>query len=109
MAINKIIDPNVAAQAYMNSSNIPSMPGRSSGGGAIVGPQSFGDMVEAGTREAIDTMKRSEELSAKSVTGEADITEVVQAVTDAEVTLQTVVALRDRMVSAYQEIMRMPV
>jgi flagellar hook-basal body complex protein FliE len=43
------------------------------------------------------------------VTEEADLTEVVQAVTSAEVTLQTVVSIRDRLVSAFQEIMRMPI
>ena len=48
-------------------------------------------------------------MSAMAVTGEADITDVVQAVTSAELTLQTVVAVRDRMISAYQEIMRMPI
>ncbi len=35
--------------------------------------------------------------------------DVVQAVSNAELTLQTVVAVRDRVVNAYQEIMRMPI
>jgi flagellar hook-basal body complex protein FliE len=48
-------------------------------------------------------------MSAKAVTGEADIVDVVQAVGNAEITLQTVVAVRDRVISAYQEIMRMPI
>jgi len=34
---------------------------------------------------------------------------VVTAVTNAEVTLQTVVAVRDKVISAYQDILRMPV
>jgi flagellar hook-basal body complex protein FliE len=48
-------------------------------------------------------------MSAKAVTGEADLTDVVTAVTNAELTLQTVVSVRDRLISAYQEIMRMPI
>ena len=41
--------------------------------------------------------------------GTANLTDVVEAVTAAEMTLETVVAMRDRMMSAYQEIMRMPI
>jgi len=48
-------------------------------------------------------------MSAQAVTGEADLTDVVAAITSAELTLQTVVAVRDRLISAYQEIMRMPI
>lgn len=102
--IDKIVDPNVAAQAYSNSSNI-------AGQGAVSGNDkvSFSDFLEGKTREAIDTMKESEKMSGKAVMGDADLTDVVEAVTAAELTLQTVVAVRDRLVSAYQDILRMPI
>ncbi|MEM6903398.1 MAG: flagellar hook-basal body complex protein FliE, partial [Pseudomonadota bacterium] len=35
-------------------------------------------------------------------------TDVVMAVNNAEITLQSVVSIRDRVISAYQEILRMP-
>jgi flagellar hook-basal body complex protein FliE len=41
--------------------------------------------------------------------GEADLTDVTTAVSSAEITLQTIVSLRDRLVASVQEIMRMPV
>jgi flagellar hook-basal body complex protein FliE len=44
----------------------------------------------------------------QALAGQADLTDVVIAVTNAEVTLQTVVAIRDRVIQAYQEIIRMP-
>lgn len=101
--MNKIIDPNIAANAYTNSSNI--------GKNKVAGDDgvTFSDFLKDRVSDSIDTMKQSEKMSAQAVTGEADITEVVAAVTSAELTLQTVVALRDRMISAYQEIMRMPI
>lgn len=113
MPIDKIIDPNIALNAYTNSSNIAARgqvdggdeTGESGGSGGV----SFSDFLETKTRESIDTLKEGEKMSAKAVTGEADLTEVVEAVTAAEITLQTVVSLRDRMISAYQEIMRMPI
>ena len=43
------------------------------------------------------------------VTGKAEIVDVVTAVAEAELTVQTIVSVRDRMLSAYQEIMRMPI
>ena len=41
--------------------------------------------------------------------GQANLQDVVEAVNAAEVTLQTVVAVRDRMIAAYQDIIRMPI
>ena len=69
----------------------------------------FSDFLQKSLENTVDTIKAGEKMSAKAVTGEADVTEVVQAVTQAELALQTVVALRDRLVSAYQDIMRMPI
>jgi flagellar hook-basal body complex protein FliE len=43
------------------------------------------------------------------VMGTADPTDVVQAVNSADMTLQTVVAIRDKMIGAYQDILRMPI
>ena len=103
--VDKIIDPNIAARAYSNSSSIPTknIPTQDTGG------VSFQDFMSDAVEKSIDTMKMGETMQARAITGQADITEVVQAVTDSELTLQTIVALRDRMVSAYQEIMRMPI
>ncbi len=44
----------------------------------------------------------------QAVAGGANLQEVVEAVNAAEITLQTVVAVRDRIITAYQEIIRMP-
>ena len=40
---------------------------------------------------------------------QAELADVITAVSNAEVTLQTVVAIRDRVIQAYQDIMRMPI
>jgi flagellar hook-basal body complex protein FliE len=102
--VDKIIDPNVALNAYSNSAKIGGKPA-----GGSEDSVSFSDFLRQKTAESIDTMKAGEQMSAKAVTGEANLTDVVQAVNAAELTLQTVVAVRDRLISAYQEIMRMPI
>jgi len=50
-----------------------------------------------------------EEAQAGGFGAALELVDVVTAVANAETTLETVVALRDRMISAYQDIMRMPV
>lgn len=73
------------------------------------GGVSFSDFMTQAVENSMETMRAGEEMSAKAVMGDADITDVVQAVTSAELTLQTLVSVRDRMISAYQDIMRMPI
>ncbi len=103
MPIDKIIDPNIAASAYSNSSNV--------GKKGVAGDDgvSFSDFLKQKTEESVETMKAGEQMSARAITGEADLVDVVEAVTAAEVTLQTVVAVRDKLIAAYQDIMRMPI
>ena len=54
-------------------------------------------------------MQTGEQMAAKQAAGQADIVDVVNAVNSAELTLDTVVAVRDKVISAYQSIMQMPV
>lgn len=93
-----------AAKLYANTQKA----GSSAGMDAPKGP-SFGDLLKIGVQNSIDTMRGGEAASAKAVSGEANLQDVVGAITQAELTLETVVAVRDRLVSAYQEIMRMPI
>lgn len=101
------IDPSVAAGLYKTAQGV----GSGAGGKGVSENKgaSFGDLVEKAARDSIETMKSGEKASAEAVIGTADLTDVVEAVTAAELTLETVVAMRDRMMSAYQEIMRMPI
>lgn len=110
MPIDKVA-PNFAANAYTNSLNVNRIAtdGEDDGGSSSGGGPSFSAVLRDTVSDSIQTIKDAEVMSAKAVTGEADITDVVSAVSDAEITLQTVVAIRDRMISAYQEILRMPI
>ena len=69
---------------------------------------SFGGLLEKVLSDALDAGRRSEAVASGAVAGQANLQDVVEAVNAAEITLQTVVAVRDRMINAYQEIIRMP-
>jgi flagellar hook-basal body complex protein FliE len=83
--------------------------GATSGLGGADPTENFASLVRDATGNAIDTMRSSEAMSAKALAGKADLNEVVTAVSNAEVTLQTVLAVRDKVIQAYQDILRMPI
>ena len=99
---------NDAISAYRTTAGRAAMPGGETGGAASGGP-SFGSMLKDALETAVDTSKKSEAISNQAVLGKADMTEVAQAVNNADITLQSVVAVRDKVVAAYQQIMQMPI
>jgi flagellar hook-basal body complex protein FliE len=48
-------------------------------------------------------------MTQKAIVGDAELHEVVTAVSAAEVTLRTVVSVRDKAVEAYQSVLSMPI
>ena len=78
-------------------------------GGAATPDGGFGGMVEQMVGDAAVTMRTAETASARQVAGKGDLIDVVTAIGAAETALETVVAVRDRVVSAYSDIMRMQI
>ena len=70
---------------------------------------SFGDMLTNVLGDAAANGRAAEAKAGALVQGKGDIVDVVTAVNAAEMTLETVVAIRDRVIAAYQDIMRMPI
>lgn len=103
--------PAAAAAAYSAVAKIGASSGAASGvtSGASIGGQNFGDFLSSAVKDSIGTMKQGEAMAMKQVAGQADIVEVVNAVNQAELTLNTVVAVRDKVIQAYQSIMQMPI
>ena len=101
------IPASVALNAYARAAGagMPTPPagGVKEGGG-------FGDVLKQALDEAVGTAKGSEQKVAAITAGrEGNIVDVVTAVAEAEATLQTVVTVRDKVITAYQESMRMPI
>jgi len=69
----------------------------------------FSTMVQDAAKQSINTLKEGEAASMLGVAGKLDLTQVVTAVNNAQLTLQAAVAVRDRIVQSYQTIMQMPV
>ena len=104
------ISINSAISAYNNAANITNgfrgnTPDKPSGSGANI----FADMVERPMGASISNLRKAESLALGNLTKQADIADVVAAVTKAEGMLKTVVAVRDRLVGAFQELEKMPI
>ena len=65
-------------------------------------------MVKNFAEAAIETGEKSERISAAAAAGKADINQVVVAVAEAELTLNMVTAVRDKVIEAYRTIIQMP-
>ena len=69
----------------------------------------FADALEAALTDMQATLQRGERAATDAMTGQGDVQSVVEALTATEMALETAVVVRDRVVEAYQEILRMPV
>jgi flagellar hook-basal body complex protein FliE len=78
-------------------------------GGASEAEAGFGAMVENLVSNAATSLRAAETASAKQVAGKGDLIDVVTAIGAAETALDTVVAVRDKVVNAYTDIMRMQI
>lgn len=78
-------------------------------GATAMPPGDFGTMVGDAARASLATLRRAEVTAARGVAGTADVQEVVQAAAAAELTVQTLTQLRDKVVGAYTDVLRMAV
>lgn len=69
----------------------------------------FAELLKSEMASSIDTLRQGEQVSLDALAGKASVQEVVEALGAAEFSLQKVTTVRDRVISAYQEIIRMPI
>ncbi len=105
------IAPSAAAAAYQAVAKIgaESAAAGSTAGAGVAGAPDFSQYLSQAMDNAVGTLRTGEQMAAKQVTGQADVVNVVNAVNNAELTLDTVVAVRDKIIAAYQNIMQMPI
>ncbi len=102
-----------ATNAYGNVANLKTSPSLDKATPSLTGDAApkinFDDLVAGSLDNARDAGYKGEITSVKGLTNEADLSQMVTAITNAELTLQTVVAIRDKVVGAYQDIIKMPI
>jgi flagellar hook-basal body complex protein FliE len=94
-----VVTPSAAADAYA----------RVDRGENGSGQDDFGATLQRAMQGTVDSLHAADAKTAEALSGGGNLTDVVTAVARAELTLQTASALRDRVVQAYQDIMKMPI
>jgi flagellar hook-basal body complex protein FliE len=100
-----MIDALSAAKAY---ASIQKAAGSEPTAAAGLGG-GFGDILKSTMSDVVQASRQAETQMAAQVQGKAELVDVVTAISAAESSLETVMAVRDQVINAYQEIMRMPI
>ena len=69
----------------------------------------FGATLRRAMEGAVELGRSADAASTQALLGQGSVTDVVLAVSRAELALQTATTLRDKVVAAYQDVMRMPI
>lgn len=99
-----LVAPSTAASAYarVQSSGIGGIADAADGSG-------FGDTLAKALQGVVQTGHTADVAAAKGISGEGNLTDVVMAVSRAQMALQSTTTIRDRVVQAYQDIMKMSI
>jgi flagellar hook-basal body complex protein FliE len=102
---------NAVSAAYTNAAKLISEGGKGVGGVASpTGVESdFGKLLADGLQGVVDSGKQSDKMSMDLVNGKGNVVDVVTAISQTELAMESMVAVRDKVISAYEEIMRMPI
>jgi flagellar hook-basal body complex protein FliE len=98
-----------AANAYAAAQKAMAVDPGAAGTEAMAPGGGFGDILKSAMSDVMKASKNAETQMANQVQGKAQLIDVVTAVSSAQQSLETVMAIRDQVISAYQEIMRMPI
>ncbi|MBI1210917.1 MAG: flagellar hook-basal body complex protein FliE [Alphaproteobacteria bacterium] len=101
--------PSAAISAYLQAARVGSGASEAASGVAQTGGANFADLLSGVMNDAATTGRAAELQANGALQGKGNLVDVVTAVQAAEVSLETVVAIRDKVIAAYQEIMRMPI
>jgi flagellar hook-basal body complex protein FliE len=102
---------NAATAAYGNAARLmeqaaktPAAPSAPAGQGS-----DFAALLADSVQGIVETGKVADQKAMELVHGKGDVVDVVTAISQTEMAIETMVAVRDRVISAYEEIMRMPI
>lgn len=69
----------------------------------------FGKLLSDAVQGVVDTGKVSDQKSLDLISGRGNLVDVVTSVAQTQVAVEGLVAVRDRVISAYEDIMKMPI
>jgi len=102
--------PTIAANAYANLARVLENSGAAKGSEASGQPgQSFASLLKDAVGSVMESGRKSDAQAVAMASGKANVMDVVTAVADTDVAVSTLVSVRDRVIAAYEDIMKMPI
>ena len=98
-----------AYAAIQAQANKPITSAGGVGASSEAGGAGFADMLTKVMSDTVGQSRAAEAAMSAQVQGKAELIDVVTAISSAEASLETVLAVRDQVIAAYQEILRMPI
>ncbi|MFZ0763955.1 flagellar hook-basal body complex protein FliE [Bradyrhizobium sp.] len=99
--------PAVAANAYASAARMLDSGGAAKGADAA--GQSFGEVLKDAIGGVLDTGRKSDAQTVAMASGKANVMDVVTAVAETDVAVSTLVSVRDKVIAAYEDIMKMTI
>jgi flagellar hook-basal body complex protein FliE len=99
--------PTAAANAYAAISQVA--PNGTGAAKPFAQTGDFAGLLKDSVSGLVDNSRAAEQAGLAAAAGKADVVDVVTAVAETEVALETLVSVRDRVIQSYEEIMRMPI
>ena len=102
---------NAAAAAYGRAQKLIDHGLKGAGGVAENGVQAtdFAKLLSQAVQGVVDTGRASDQKSLDLVNGKGNLVDVVTSVAQTQVAVEGLVAVRDRVIAAYEDIMKMPI
>ena len=105
-----VTNPSAAAGAYTSIAKIvDNLRGAAKANNVGQDESNFSDIVESVLSNVTASGAVTEEQAQKLANGNADVLDLVTAVAETELAVETLVTVRDRVISAYQDILNMPI
>jgi flagellar hook-basal body complex protein FliE len=102
--------PTIAANAYSAVSRLRDDTAKiAAGAGTQDAGPSFNAVLKDVIHAVTDAAQKSDAQAQAVASGKANMIDVVTAVAETETTMQTLVSVRDKMISAYEDVLRMPI
>jgi flagellar hook-basal body complex protein FliE len=101
--------PTVAANAYASLARMMESGGAEKGGQTSGGGPSFSALLKDAVGGVLEAGKKSDAQTMAMTSGKANVMDVVTAVAETDVAVSTLVSVRDRVIQAYEDIMKMPI
>jgi flagellar hook-basal body complex protein FliE len=99
--------PSIAANAYASAARMMEASGTTKPTDTA-GP-SFGDLLKDAIGSVIDGGRQSDQQTVSMAAGKANVMDVVTAVAETDVKISTLVSVRDKVIAAYEDIMKMAI